>query len=50
MVPADRWRWIVEVNLLGVAHGIRAFVPRMIEQGEGHVVNTASAAGVTRDR
>jgi NAD(P)-dependent dehydrogenase (short-subunit alcohol dehydrogenase family) len=45
-VPADRWRWIVEVNLLAVAHGIRAFVPRMIEQGEGHVVNTASAAGL----
>ena len=45
-VPADRWRWIVEVNLLSVAHGIRAFVPRMIEQGEGHVVNTASAAGI----
>lgn len=45
-VPADRWRWIIEVNLLAVAHGIRAFVPRMIEQGEGHVVNTASAAGL----
>jgi NAD(P)-dependent dehydrogenase (short-subunit alcohol dehydrogenase family) len=45
-VPADRWRWIVEVNLLGVANGIRSFVPRMIEQGEGHVVNTASAAGI----
>ncbi|HEX6236586.1 MAG TPA: SDR family NAD(P)-dependent oxidoreductase [Acidimicrobiales bacterium] len=45
-VPADRWRWIVEVNLLAVSHGIRAFVPRMIEQGEGHVVNTASAAGL----
>jgi NAD(P)-dependent dehydrogenase (short-subunit alcohol dehydrogenase family) len=45
-VPADRWRWIVDVNLLGVAHGIRAFVPLMIAQGEGHVVNTASAAGL----
>jgi NAD(P)-dependent dehydrogenase (short-subunit alcohol dehydrogenase family) len=45
-VPADRWRWVVEVNLVSVAHGIRAFVPRMIEQGEGHVVNTASAAGI----
>jgi NAD(P)-dependent dehydrogenase (short-subunit alcohol dehydrogenase family) len=45
-VPADRWRWIVDVNLLGVAHGVRAFVPRMIEQGEGHVINTASAAGI----
>jgi NAD(P)-dependent dehydrogenase (short-subunit alcohol dehydrogenase family) len=46
MVPADRWRWIVDVNLLGVANGIRAFVPRLIEQGEGHVVNTASSAGI----
>jgi NAD(P)-dependent dehydrogenase (short-subunit alcohol dehydrogenase family) len=46
-VPADRWQWIVDVNLLGVANGIRAFVPRLIEQGEGHVVNTASIAGVT---
>lgn len=45
-VDADRFRWVVEVNLLGVANGIRAFVPRMIEQGEGHVVNTASAAGL----
>ncbi|HEU0171552.1 MAG TPA: SDR family NAD(P)-dependent oxidoreductase [Acidimicrobiales bacterium] len=45
-IPADRWRWIVDVNLLSVAHGVRAFVPRMIEQGEGHVVNTASAAGI----
>lgn len=46
-VPADRWQWIVDVNLLGVANGIRAFVPRLIAQGEGHVVNTASIAGVT---
>jgi NAD(P)-dependent dehydrogenase (short-subunit alcohol dehydrogenase family) len=45
-IPADRWRWIVEVNLLGVANGIRSFVPKMIEQREGHVVNTASAAGI----
>jgi NAD(P)-dependent dehydrogenase (short-subunit alcohol dehydrogenase family) len=45
-VAPDRWRWIVEVNLLGVANGVRSFVPRLIEQGEGHVVNTASAAGL----
>jgi NAD(P)-dependent dehydrogenase (short-subunit alcohol dehydrogenase family) len=45
-VPADRWRAIVDVNLLGVANGVRAFVPAMIAQGEGHVVNTASAAGL----
>jgi NAD(P)-dependent dehydrogenase (short-subunit alcohol dehydrogenase family) len=44
-VPADRWRWIVDVNLHGVVNGIRSFVPLLIEQGEGHVVNTASVAG-----
>lgn len=40
------WRWIVDVNLLGVAYGIHAFVPLMIAQGEGYVVNTASEAGL----
>jgi NAD(P)-dependent dehydrogenase (short-subunit alcohol dehydrogenase family) len=45
-IPADRWRWIVDVNLMGVVNGIRAFVPRLVEQGEGHVVNTASVAGI----
>ncbi|WP_142810606.1 SDR family NAD(P)-dependent oxidoreductase [Tepidiphilus olei] len=39
------WRWVLGVNLLGVAWGIKAFVPRLIAQGEGHVINTASAAG-----
>jgi len=45
-VPADRFRWVVDVNLIGVANGIRSFVPAFIAQGEGHVVNTASAAGL----
>ena len=41
------WKWIVGVNLMGVVHGIRSFVPLMLEHGgEGHVVNTASAAGL----
>jgi NAD(P)-dependent dehydrogenase (short-subunit alcohol dehydrogenase family) len=40
------WEWVLGVNLWGVVHGIRAFVPRMIAQGEGHVVNTASIAGL----
>ena len=44
-VPQAEWEWILGVNLWGVIHGIRAFVPRMIAQGEGHVVNTASIAG-----
>jgi len=42
---AEEWQWLVGVNLFGVANGVRSFVPRMIEQGEGHVVNTASGAG-----
>jgi NAD(P)-dependent dehydrogenase (short-subunit alcohol dehydrogenase family) len=40
------WGWVLGVNLWGVVHGIRAFVPRMLAQGEGHVVNTASIAGL----
>ena len=40
------WEWILGVNLWGVVHGIRTFVPAMIAQGEGHVVNTASIAGM----
>jgi NAD(P)-dependent dehydrogenase (short-subunit alcohol dehydrogenase family) len=40
------WQWVLGVNLWGVVHGVRAFVPRMIAQGEGHVVNTASIAGL----
>jgi NAD(P)-dependent dehydrogenase (short-subunit alcohol dehydrogenase family) len=38
------FRWLVGVNLFGVANGLRSFVPRMIEQGEGHIVNTGSGA------
>jgi NAD(P)-dependent dehydrogenase (short-subunit alcohol dehydrogenase family) len=45
-VPAPVWDWIVGVNLFGVVHGIRSFVPHLIAQGEGHVVNTASLAGL----
>lgn len=45
---AQDWEWMLGVNLMGVVHGIRAFVPAMIAQGdECHVVNTASAAGLT---
>jgi NAD(P)-dependent dehydrogenase (short-subunit alcohol dehydrogenase family) len=42
------WRWVLGVNLWGVIHGVRTFVPRMLAGGEpGHIVNTASAAGLT---
>jgi NAD(P)-dependent dehydrogenase (short-subunit alcohol dehydrogenase family) len=40
------WEWILGVNLWGVIHGVRAFAPRLIAQGEGHIVNTASVAGI----
>jgi NAD(P)-dependent dehydrogenase (short-subunit alcohol dehydrogenase family) len=40
------WQWALGVNLWGVIHGVRAFVPRLVAQGEGHVVNTASVAGL----
>ena len=40
------WQWILGVNLWGVIHGVRAFVPRLLAQGEGHVINTASVAGL----
>ena len=43
---ANDWRWALEVNLWGVIHGINAFVPVLLAQGEeGHVVNTASGNG-----
>ncbi|MDR3466767.1 MAG: SDR family NAD(P)-dependent oxidoreductase [Xanthobacteraceae bacterium] len=44
----DSWRWVLDVNLMGVLHGIRAFLPHIRGHGEGgHVVNTASMAGMT---
>ena len=44
--PLNNWHWVMGVNLWGVIHGIRAFVPRMLAQDtEGHIVNTASMAG-----
>jgi NAD(P)-dependent dehydrogenase (short-subunit alcohol dehydrogenase family) len=45
-MPLADWEWVVGVNQWSVVHGIRAFIPRMIAQGEGHVVNTASVAGL----
>lgn len=44
-LPVEEWRWILDVNVWGVIHGIRTFVPALVAQNEGHVVNTASLAG-----
>ena len=43
----EDWEWVLGVNLYGIVHGIRAFMPVLLEQGEGHVVNTASMAGLS---
>lgn len=41
------WDWVMGVNVWGILHAIRAFVPRMLEQGtDAHIVNTASMAGL----
>ena len=41
---ANDWNWVIDINLMGVVHGIRAFVPRMLDQKtKCHIVNTASA-------
>jgi len=42
----EHWDRMIDVNIRGVVHGVRAVYPRMIEQGAGHIVNTASLAGI----
>jgi NAD(P)-dependent dehydrogenase (short-subunit alcohol dehydrogenase family) len=44
--PLDDWNAVLGVNLLGVVHGIHAFMPVLLEQEEAHVVNTASMSGL----
>lgn len=46
-IPLEDWNWVIGVNVYGVIHGIRSFVPRIRRHGEGgHVVNTASIGGL----
>jgi len=46
-ISLDNWRWVLDVNLMGVLHGIRSFLPHLRAHGEGgHIVNTASMAGM----
>lgn len=48
-LPLNDWRWGIDVNVLGVVHGIKAFVPRMLASGEeGVVINTSSSNGGLR--
>ncbi len=46
-VPVEDWQFVIGVNMWGIIHGIRHFVPAILKHGEeGHIVNTASVAGV----
>ena len=48
--PVEAWNWVLGVNLMGVIHGLHAFMPILLEQDtEAHVVNTASVAGLVRN-
>ena len=40
------WEWVMGVNLWGVIHGVRSFMPILLEQDEAHIINTASMAGL----
>jgi NAD(P)-dependent dehydrogenase (short-subunit alcohol dehydrogenase family) len=48
MAEADLkdWQYLINVNLYGVIHGVKAFLPLLLRQGEGHIVNTASMGGL----
>ena len=46
-ISPDEWRWVFDVNVMGVLHGVRAFLPHIRAHGEGgHIVNMASMAGM----
>ncbi len=46
-ISVDTWRWVIDVNLMGVVHGIQTFLPHILAHGQGgHIVNTASMAGM----
>src|SRR5712675_2163902 len=50
-VPSGDWQFVIGVNIWGIIHGIRHFVPAILKHGEeGHVVNTASVAGFQNRR
>ena len=42
----DDWTWILSVNVMGVVHGVHAFLPGMLERGTGHILNTSSVAAL----
>lgn len=47
LLTLDQWNTIIDINIRGVVHGVAAAYPQMLRQGHGHIVNTASMAGLT---
>jgi NAD(P)-dependent dehydrogenase (short-subunit alcohol dehydrogenase family) len=47
LLTLDQWNAIIDVNIRGVVHGVAAAYPVMLRQGHGHIINTASMAGLT---
>jgi NAD(P)-dependent dehydrogenase (short-subunit alcohol dehydrogenase family) len=45
-IPLRDWEWILGINLFGPIHGVHAFLPHFLARGSGHIVNTASFAGL----
>ncbi len=46
-LSASDWEWVIGVDLWGVINGVRVFAPHLVAHGDGHIVNTASLAGLT---
>jgi NAD(P)-dependent dehydrogenase (short-subunit alcohol dehydrogenase family) len=46
LLTLDQWNAVIDVNIRGVVHGVAAAYPQMVRQGHGHIVNTASMAGL----
>lgn len=44
-MPVEEYRWVMDVDFMGVLHGIKAFLPHMLEHNDAHIVNTASVSG-----
>ncbi len=47
LLTLEQWNAIIDINIRGVVHGVAAAYPLMVRQGHGHIVNTASMAGLT---
>lgn len=47
LLTLDQWNSIIDINVRGVVHGVAAAYPQMLRQGHGHIINTASMAGLT---